>query len=133
MSSGARRRPRGTPPRDIVVRVKFTAAEKATLEQVADRTGLSLGAYVGQAAMDAAEHRAAPVDNIDRELLGELIRTRGLVGRAGTNLNQAVAKLHSTGQPSLDLAAAADWVVRVAKHVDDASLAVSRRLRRRAR
>jgi hypothetical protein len=133
MSSGARRRPRGTPPRDIVVRVKFTAAEKAALEQAADRTALSLGAYVGQVAMDAAEHRAAPVDSIDRELLLELMRIRGLLGQAGNNLNQAVAKLNSTGQPGPDLAPAADWVVRVARHVDEASLAVSRRLRRRTR
>ena len=133
MSSGARRRQRGTPPRDIVVRVKFTAAEKATLEQAADRTALSLGAYVGQVAMDAAEHRAAPVDSIDRELLLELMSIRGLLGQAGNNLNQAVAKLNSTGQPGPDLAPAADWVVRVARHVDEASLAVSRRLRRRTR
>jgi hypothetical protein len=125
-SSGARRRPRGKQPRDIVARVKFTAAEKATLDQAADRTALSLGAYIAEAAMDAAEHRAAPVDSIDRELLGELMRIRGL-------LDQAVAKLNSTGQPGPDLAPAADWVVRVAEHVDDASLAVSRRLRRRAR
>ena len=83
-SSGARRRPRGTQSRDIVVRVKFTAAEKAALEQAADRTALSMGAYVGQVAMDAAEHRAAPVDSIDRELLLELMRTRGLLDQAGT-------------------------------------------------
>ena len=133
MSSGARRRQRCTPPRDIVVRVKFTAAEKATLDQAADRTALSLGAYVGQVAMDAAEHRAAPVDSIDRELLLELMRIRGLLGEAGNNLNQAVAKLNSTGQPGPDLAPVADWVVRVARHVDEASLAVSRRLRRRTR
>jgi hypothetical protein len=133
MSSGAGRRPRGTPPRDVVVRVKFTAAEKTALDQAAARTSLSLGAYVGQAAMDAAEHRAAPVDTILRELLLELIRAGNLVRRAGTNLNQAVARLHSTGQPGPDLAPAADRIARVAAHVDDASLAVSRRLRRRTR
>ena len=132
MNSGARR-PRSTPRRDVIVRVKFTATEKATLDQAADRAGLSLGAYVGQVAMDAAEHRAAPVDSIDRELLLELMRIRGLLGQAGNNLNQAVAKLNSTGQPGPDLAPAADWVVRVARHVDEASLAVSRRLRRRTR
>ena len=132
MSSGARR-PRCTPRRDVIVRVKFTAAEKTALEQAADRAGLSLGAYIGQAAMDAAEHRAAPVDSIHRELLAELIRTGNLVRRAGTNLNQAVARLHSTGQPGPDLAPAADWIARVAAHVDDASLAVSRKLTRRTR
>ena len=83
--------------------------------------------------MDAAEHRAAPVDSIHRELLAELIRTGNLVRRAGTNLNQAVARLHSTGQPGPDLAPAADWIARVAAHVDDASLAVSRKLTRRTR
>jgi hypothetical protein len=133
MSSGARRRQRCTPPRDIVVRVKFTAAEKATLDQDADRRVLSLGAFIAEAAMDAAEHRAAPVGSIDREVLVELIRIRGLLGHAGSNLNQAVAKLHSTGHVGLDLAPAADWVARVADHVDDAAAAVSRQLRRRKR
>ena len=133
MSSGTRRRPRCTPPRDAVVRVKFTAAEKTTLEQAANRTGLSLAAYVGQAAMDAAEHRAAPVDSIHREVLAELIRAGNLVRRAGTNLNQAVARLHTTGQPGPDLAPAADWIARVAVEVEDASLAVSRRLTRQTR
>jgi len=133
MSSGARRRTRSTPPRDVVVRVKFTTAEKTTLDQAAAQAALSLGAYVGQAAMDAAEHRAAPVDTVLRELLLELMRLSGLVRRAGTNLNQAVARLNSTGQPGPDLAPAADRIARIAARVDDASLAVSRRMRRRTR
>jgi hypothetical protein len=136
MGSGARRRQRCTPPRDAVVRVKFTAAEKTALADAADRTALALAAYIGRAAMDAAEHRAAPVDNIDREILLELIRARNLVGRAGGNLNQAVARLHATGQPGPDLAPAAAYLTRVTAHVDDAALAVSRKLkasRRRTR
>jgi hypothetical protein len=133
MSSGARRRPRGTPRRDSVVRVKFTAAERTALEQAADQVGLSLGAYVGQAAMDAAEHRAAPVDDIYRELLGKLMRLNGLVLSAGSDLNQAVARLNSTGRPGLDLAPAAEWIARVAVEVEEASLAVSRTLNRQTR
>jgi hypothetical protein len=113
--------------------VKFTAAERTALEQAADQVGLSLGAYVGQAAMDAAEHRAAPVDSIYRELLIALMRLNGLVLRAGSNLNQAVARLNSTGQPGLDLAPAAEWIARVAVEVEDASLAVSRTLNRQTR
>jgi hypothetical protein len=105
-SSGARRRPRGKQPRDIVARVKFTAAEKATLDQAADRTALSLGAYIAEAAMDAAEHRAAPVDSIDRELLGELMRIRGLLDQAVAKLNSSPARISpllptgSSGLPS---------------------------------
>jgi hypothetical protein len=50
------------------------------------------------------------------------------VGRAGVNLNQAVAKLNATGQPGPDLAPAAAYCVRVIAHVDQAALLVLRRL-----
>ncbi|MGH3238293.1 MAG: hypothetical protein ACRDOH_34550, partial [Streptosporangiaceae bacterium] len=42
------RRPRCTQPRDVIVRVKFTTAEKATLDQAAGRAALSLAAWLGQ-------------------------------------------------------------------------------------
>lgn len=44
--------------------------------------------------MGAAEHRAAPITEVQREALAELIQATGLVRRAGVNLNQAMARLH---------------------------------------
>ena len=75
----ADRRPRGQEPRDHVVKVKLSAAERASLSAAAERVGMALAAYIGQAAMDAAEHRAVPVSELQRQMLTELIR----VGRPG--------------------------------------------------
>ena len=130
---GAGRRRRAQPRRDTVIRVKVTPGEAAAIKAAAERSGLSVGAWAGQALADAAEYRSVPVDTVLRDLLRELIRLSGLTRRAGTNLNQAVTRLNATGQPGPDLTPAADWVTRVAAHVDAASLAVSRKLTRRTR
>jgi hypothetical protein len=127
-AQGSRRRKREQPRRDIVIRVKVTAGEAAAIKAAADRARLSAGAWIGDVLISAAEHRAAPVDDLMREALHELIRLSGLTRRAGANLNQAVARLNATGQPGPDLAPAADWVARVARNVDDAATAITTRL-----
>ena len=62
-----------------------------------------------------------------RAALAELIRAAGLVRRVGVNLNQAVAKLNATGQPSGDLVPYAAESIRKARRLD----AVAEELRRR--
>lgn len=126
--NGAGRRARGQVPRANCVTIRLSDDEQAILEQAAARAGLGLRAYIGQAAVDAAQLRAVPAPVVQRQLLAELIRAGGLVRRAGVNLNQAVAKLNATGQPSPDLAPAAAYCVRVVGHVDQAALLVMRRL-----
>ena len=54
-----------------------------------------------------------------REALEEVITAAGLVRRAGTNLNQAVAKLNATGQRGDDLVPAAQFCARVIRRLDD--------------
>jgi mobilization protein NikA len=125
---GGVRRRRGQEERRRPVTVKLSAAERATLAAAADRAGMALAAYLCEAAMDAAEHRAVPVPKAQREILAELIRVRGLVRRAGVNLNQAVARLNAVGQPGADLEPAAAYCVRVLGHVDQAAEQVRRRL-----
>jgi len=104
-------------------------AELATLRAAADRAGLSLAAYVSGASLDAAEHRAAPVSEVQREALAELIRSAGLIRRIGGNLNQAVARLNATGQPGPDLGPAAAYCMRVVDRVDQAATVIARMLR----
>jgi hypothetical protein len=50
----------------------------------------------------------------------------GLVRRIGTNLNQAVARLNMTGQPSSDLLPSAEFCVRVIRRLDEAAEQVRR-------
>jgi hypothetical protein len=89
---------------------------------------MALAAYVCSAAMDAAEHRAVPVPKMQQELLTELMRVAGLVRRAGTNLNQAVARQNATGSPGPDLGPSAAHCTRVLRHVDEAAELIRRRL-----
>jgi hypothetical protein len=124
---GGRRRTRD-PERRAPITVKLSAAEKATLSAAAQRAGMALAAYLCEAAMDAAEHRAVPVPKMQREMLAELIRVRGLVRRIGVNLNQAVARLNATGEPGLDLSPAVAYCTRVLGHVDEAAELIRRRL-----
>ena len=122
------RRARAQEPRVRRVTVRLSAAEGTTLAAAADRAGMALATYLCEAAMDAAEHRSVPVPKMQREMLAELIRVRGLVRRIGVNLNQAVARLNSAGEPGLDLVPAAAYCTRVLGHVDQAAEQVRRRL-----
>ena len=61
-----------------------------------------------------------------REALVELMTAAGLVRRAGTNLNQAVARLNATGQRGEDLLPAAQFCARVIRRLDEAAEQVRR-------
>ncbi|MGH3681789.1 MAG: hypothetical protein ACRDT2_16270 [Natronosporangium sp.] len=63
-----------------------------------------------------------------RQLLGELFETRTALNSVGTNLNQAVAAYHSTGQPPVWLADAVRLVARAVTTVDETAAGVGRRL-----
>ena len=58
----------------------------------------------------------------------EVMTAAGLVRRAGTNLNQAVAKLNATGQRGADLVPAAEFCVRVIRRLDEAAEQLRRRV-----
>jgi hypothetical protein len=63
-----------------------------------------------------------------REALVELMAAAGLVRRAGTNLNQAVARLNATGQRGEDLLPAARFCTRVIRRLDEAAEQLRRRI-----
>jgi len=85
------------------VRFALTDGEYAEVSAAARQAGLARGAYAAEAALAIARGEiatpdaplAAAVHALDRAALG--------VRRIGVNLNQAVAKLNATGQPSGDL------------------------------
>lgn len=120
------RRPRGAEPRSEQVTVKLTVGERRNLAAAAARAGMAPGAYLGQLGMDAVEHRAVPVTRQRQELLRALIEAASQVQRAGGNLNQAVARLNSTGVPGPDLEPAAAYCARVIARVDEAAELVRR-------
>jgi hypothetical protein len=119
---GRGRRPREQEPREHVVKAKLSAAEKASLSAAAERDGLAVAAYLVQAGLDAAEHRAMPIPVFQQEMLRELVRIRGLV-------HQAAARLHTTDEPGPDPDPTVAYCMRVIRHLDEAALLLSRRLR----
>ena len=88
---------------------------------------MALAAYIGRACVEAAGCRAKTVSLWQQQMLAELIRASGLVGKIGTNFNQMVAKLNATGQAGPDLEASAAYCVRAVARVDQAAALLIRR------
>lgn len=86
--------------KSVMVRVTPTEWEHLA-EAAATNGGLSVGAYVGGLAQDAAAGRPLlPVT-----VIGELVAARQQLRRVGTNLNQIAAAVNS-GEPLPDNTAA---------------------------
>ena len=125
----SRRRARQAVRRVRSVRFGLTEEEYGELGEAASQAGMAKGAYAAHATLAAARGLMNPTDAPFRQALTELIRAAGLVRRVGVNLNQAVAKLNTTGQRSGDLLPYAAESVRRAERLDAAAEAVRRRLR----
>jgi hypothetical protein len=122
------RRSRQEAPRLRLVKFFLSDEELAELEGAAARAGLARGAFAAQAALAAARGTSAPGSSPVREALVEVMTAAGLVRRAGTNLNQAVAKLNATGQAGPDLVPAVEFCVRVIRRLDEAAEQLRRRV-----
>src|SRR5215472_6261608 len=109
----AGRRSRQPAPRPHLVKFFLADEELAELSAAASRAGLAKGAFAAEATLAVARGATAPDDSPLRDALVDLMRAAGLVRRIGVNLNQAVARLNSTGQPGEDLAPAAQMCSRV--------------------
>ena len=121
-----RRRSRQAVSRPRVVQFSLTEEEFGEVSSAAERSGLARGAFAAEAALASARGREARMFSPLREALAELITAAGLVRRAGTNLNQAVAKLNATGQQGEDLLPATQFCVRVIRRLDEAAERVRR-------
>jgi hypothetical protein len=112
-----RRRARQPEVRPRVVQFSLTNEGFQQVSRAAERSGLARGAFAAEATLAVArgaELRMSPL----REALVELMAA-GLVRRAGTNLNQAVAKLNATGQRNEDLLPAVRFYMRVIRRLDE--------------
>jgi hypothetical protein len=83
------------------VNVRLAPAERdELLAAAADAGGLSVGAYVGMVALEAARERRP----VRREVMAELAAARLAVRRVGVNLNQIAAAVNSGEQVAGELA-----------------------------
>jgi hypothetical protein len=118
---GVRRRSRQAVSRPRVVQFSLTEEEFDEVSRAAERSGLARGAFAAETVLASARGAEARVWSPVREALAELIAAAGLVRRAGTNLNQAVAKLNATGQRGEELLPATRFCVRVIRRLDEAA------------
>jgi hypothetical protein len=116
-----RRRSQQTVSRPRVVQFSLTEDEFDEVGRAAERSGLARGAFAAETVLASARCAEARVWSPLCEALAELIAAAGLVRWAGTNLNQAVAKLNATGQRGEDLLPAARFCVRVIRRLDEAA------------
>jgi len=98
-----RRRTRNQGRRGRTVRFALTDQEYAELSDAARLAGLARGAFAAEAALSVARGVVVTPDAPLRDAFYALDRAAVLVRKIGVNLNQAVAKLNSTGQRSGDL------------------------------
>jgi hypothetical protein len=102
-----RRRVQDEQRRTLRLAPRFTARERPEIEAAAAAVGMTPNGFCAEAALTAA--RLMPMSygaSQDREALARLQRqlfeARTAVNRFGANVNQAVAKLHTTSHPPID-------------------------------
>ena len=111
-----------------MVQFSLTDEEFQEVGRAAERSGLARGAFAAEATLAVAGGAELRMSSPLREALVELMAAAGLVRRAGTNLNQAVAKLNATGQRGEDLLPAARFCVRVIRRLDETAEQLRRRM-----
>lgn len=122
-----RHREHSFPARGRRVTVRLGDEELAAIEVAAGRAGLTTAGYVGAVALAAARGTVPPAPSQTQQALTELMDARVQVRRFGTNVNQAVATLHATGEPPEWLSQAVAITSRAVRRVDEAAELLMRR------
>jgi hypothetical protein len=122
------RRAYGEVRRRYRVTVTYSDDEITKIRCAAERSGKAVAALVGQAAIDMVEMRAIPASRALRMALRELGESAAQVQAVGRNLNQVVARLHSTGVAARELDRAVGRVSEVLDRLDDAAREVRKAL-----
>ena len=115
------------PARGRRITVRLDDDELAAIELAAGRAGLTPTGYVGAVALAAARGTVPPAPSQSQQALAELMAARAQLRRFGTNVNQAVAALHTTGESPQWLAQAVEVTARAVRRVDEAAELLMRR------
>jgi len=97
---------------------RFSDAELEAIGVAAGLAGLTPTGFAAKAAVDVALARTSPVPVRTAEALGELLEARAQVRRFGLLVNQAVARLHASGELSGELGAAVAACTRAVGRVE---------------
>lgn len=118
-----------------MVSVRLGDDEIAELRAAAARSGLRLSGYIAEASLAVARNTRPPMHDPIRDALAVTSSASTQLARVGTNLNQAVRALNTTGTAPAWLADAAARTLEAVRHVEAACDVIVRQLdhRRRAR
>jgi hypothetical protein len=114
--------------------VQFTPAERAQVERAAALAGMSTSRFCAEAVLAAATGTGHGLSEAKRRewlarLQRQLFGARSEVNLFATGVNQAVAKLYSTGDVPPELAAAVALRARSVARLDELIAVIDRRLR----
>jgi len=124
---GSRRSP-GEHWRLKTMTIRFTDGERAAVRSAAERAGMALSAWVGELAVDAAEHRAMPPGWLHREVMTELVHLRSQIVWVGNNINQIARAVNSGIVPDMDLQPVLARLTEVADSIEQAAEKVRRQM-----
>jgi hypothetical protein len=116
------------PGRKNALKVLYDDVEVAAVRSAAEVAGLTPTGFVAAAGLTLAGAALPPALSADRQLLAELLQARTALSRYGTNLNQAVAALHSGAGAPVWLLQAVAGCARATDGVDTLTAALARRL-----
>lgn len=122
------RRPRNAARRSNPVTTKFSDPELAAVKDAAERAGLALGAWLGRTGVDAATGTAVPASRMQLDAVDALSNATEQVRMAGRLLNQAVARLNTSGAAGPELRRYADNVARTVRTLEDISITTARKI-----
>lgn len=118
MSGRPSRRSREQVARTRSVRFDLSEVEYAEISAAAVRCGQSRGAYAAVVTLAAARGLSANPGAAAQQAVQAVDRAALQVRKNGINLNQAVARLHATGQPTGDLPRYAEQDMRLAARLE---------------
>jgi hypothetical protein len=130
-----RRREQDSERRTLRLTPRFSARERAEIEVAAASVGMTVNGFCAEAALTAGRKQPMSYGAAqDREALARLQRqlfeARTAVNRFGSNVNQAVANLHATGELPIEaLARAVGLCTRAVRNLDLLIDELHRRLR----
>lgn len=120
-------------PRETRIKVSYNDAELAIVRAAAERDNTALASWVSTAALAVARETVVPVSADAKDVLQELLRSRGHLGRVGNNVNQIARVLNSDGTVTdAQLLATLEALGKAIRRVDEATLQVMRERRPRS-
>jgi hypothetical protein len=109
----ARRRRRDEVRRPHAVQLWLSGSEYALVADGAGERHMAVGAFAAEVLVAGLRDQPLPASMVSRDVLVALNRGSGEAYRIGVNFNQAVARLHSTGQLTPQIAAYGREIIRV--------------------